>query len=59
MLTSEALHIISEYRDQHAAELTLPEFEAAGIAMVVLAALDPAERTLVDAILSQSDNSQN
>ena len=48
MLTVDALLIISEYRDRHAAELTQAEFEAAGIAMVILGSLAPAERALVD-----------
>ena len=55
MSTAEALLIISEYRDQHAADLTLGEFEAAGIAMVILAALAPAERDLIDCLLATPD----
>ncbi len=55
MLTVDALLIISEYRDRHAAELTQAEFEAAGIAMVILGSLAPAERALVDNLLATSD----
>ncbi len=55
MSTAEALLIISEYRDEHAADLTLDEFEAAGIAMVILAALAPAERDLIDCLLATPD----
>ena len=54
MTIAEASMVISDYRDRHYQELTVDEFQAAGIALVVLLSLDPSERDMIDRLLSQS-----
>lgn len=59
MTTAEAIDTLADLRYTRNADLTVQECHAIGIAMVVLIALEPSQRDMVDALLAMPDASSN
>jgi len=55
MNSTEAIKTLSDLRENQEKDLSLDEWYAIGIAVVVLVSLNPTERLVIDALLSVPD----
>ncbi|MBA7525866.1 hypothetical protein ES705_18024 [subsurface metagenome] len=59
MTVAETIKSLSDLREDGSKDITLRQFEAIGVAICVLASLEPAELCLVDTLLAYQDAPSN
>lgn len=59
MIVEEAVNIILDYSHKHADDLSVDEFRAFSISIAILNSLTPAERALIDSLISHPGQCKN
>lgn len=52
MTVAEATKALSDLRDDPGMDLSVPEFQAIGIAICILGSLEPSQRALIDRLIA-------